>query len=134
MEEKILKVLSYNMTVPTAHAFLVRFLKAAHADRKMVQMSCYILDGTLQSYTLLHYPPSQLAAAAVLIARKVVGRNAWSPTLRKYASYDEEDILPVARAIVAEKSSSTMGYEGLEKKYSSSRYGGIARTPIEVDL
>lgn len=134
MEEKILNVLSYNMTVPSAHVFLVRFLKAAHADRKIVQLSCYILDGTLASYTLLHYKPSQLAAAAVMIARKVVGRNAWSPTLRHYACYDEQDILPVARALVAEKSSSNFNASGLEKKYSSSKYGGIARTPIEVDL
>ncbi len=134
MEQTILKVLCYQMTIPSAHAFLVRFLKAAHADRKMVQLSCYILDGTLQSYTLLHYLPSQLAAAAVLIARKVVGRNAWSPTLLKYAGYCEEDILPVARAIVAEKSSSTSDCRGVDKKYSNSRYGGIARTRIEVDL
>ncbi len=134
MEQTILKVLCYQMTIPSAHAFLVRFLKAAHADRKMVQLSCYILDGTLQSYTLLHYLPSQLAAAAVLIARKVVGRNAWSPTLLKYAGYCEEDILPVARAIVAEKSSSTSDCRGVDKKYSSSRYGGIARTKIEIDL
>ena len=134
MEENILKVLCYQMTIPSAHAFLVRFLKAAHADRKMVQLSCYILDGTLQSYTLLHYLPSQLAAAAVLIARKVVGRNAWSPTLLKYAGYCEEDILPVARAIVTEKSSSTSDCRGVDKKYSSSRYGGIASTKIEVDL
>jgi hypothetical protein len=134
MEEKVLKTLSYQITIPSAHAFLVRFLKAAHADRKMVQLSCYILDGTLQSYTLLHYLPSQLAAAAVLIARKVVGRNAWSPTLLKYATYCEEEILPVARAIVAEKSSSSSDFSGVDKKYSSSRYGGIARTQIEIDL
>jgi len=68
MEETILKTLEYQITIPSAHAFLVRYLKAAHADKKIVQLSCYILDGTLQSYQLLHYLPSQLAAAAVFIA------------------------------------------------------------------
>jgi cyclin B len=134
MEELVLKVLSYNMTVPTAHIFLVRYLKAAHADRKMVQIACYVLDGTLASYTLLHYRPSQLAAAAVMIARKALNRNAWSPTLRKYACYDEEDILPAAKAIVAEKTSRSIEYSGLEKKYSSSRFGSIARQPIDIDF
>ena len=38
MEETILKTLDYSITIPSAHAFLVRYLKAAHADKKMVQV------------------------------------------------------------------------------------------------
>ena len=117
MEETILKTLEYKITIPSAHAFLVRYLKAAHADRRIVQLSCYILDGTLQSYNLLHYLPSQLAAAAVMVARKTVGRNAWSPTLLKYASYCEEEIVPVARAILSEKSSAATELRAVNKKY-----------------
>lgn len=134
MEEGILKALEYQITIPSAHAFLVRYLKAAHADRRIVQLSCYILDGTLQSYNLLHYLPSQLAAAAVLIARKVVGRNAWSPTLLAYAHYCEEDVVPVARAVLAEKSSASPELRAVNKKYSSSRYGGVATMAIELDF
>merc|ERR1712161_136949 len=107
MEETILKTLEYNITIPSAHAFLVRFLKAAHADKRIVQLSCFILDGTLQSYNLLHFLPSQLAAAAIFIARRTVGRNPWSPTLLKYASYSEEEIIPVAGAVLEAKSSSS---------------------------
>lgn len=134
MEERILKALEYQITIPSAHAFLVRYLKAAHADRKIVQLSCFILDGTLQSYNLLHYLPSQLAAASVLIARRCVGRNSWSPTLLKYAEYCEEDILPVARAVLAEKSSASQELRAVNKKYSSSRYGGVADTTIDCDF
>ena len=134
MEETILKTLEYNVTIPSAHAFLVRFLKAAHADKKIVQLSCYILDGTLQSYNLLHYLPSQLAAAAVYIARSAVRRNSWSPTLRQYADYCEEDVAPVARAVMAEKTSASPELRAVNKKYTSSRYGGVANTPLERDL
>ncbi|KAL7469714.1 hypothetical protein ACHAXS_009967 [Conticribra weissflogii] len=131
MEETILKSLQYQITIPSAHAFLVRYLKAAHADRKIVQLSCYILDGTLQRYDLLKYLPSELASAAVLIARMTVGRNAWSPTLLEYAKYREEDILPVARDIMAEHSaSSSMELVAVVKKYSNSRYGSVADTPL----
>ena len=134
MEETILKTLEYKITIPSAHAFLVRYLKAAHADRKIVQLSCYILDGTLQSYNLLHYLPSQLAAAAVLIARKSVGRNSWSPTLLKYASYCEEDIIHVAKAVLSEKTSASQELRAVNKKYSSQRYGSVASTPLDCDL
>ena len=96
MEEIILKKLEYKITIPSAHTFLVRYLKAAHADKKITQLSCFILDGTLQSYEMLEYLPSQLAAAAVFIARRTVGRQAWSPTLLKYSHYTEEQITPVA--------------------------------------
>lgn len=134
MEEVILKALEYQITIPSAHAFLVRYLKAAHADKKIVQLSCFILDGTLQSYNMLHYLPSQLAAAAVFIARRTVGRNAWSPTLLKYAQYREEDITPVARAVLAEKSSSSPELKAVNKKYTSSRYGGVANILISSDF
>lgn len=134
MEETILKTLEYQITIPSAHAFLVRYLKAAHADKKIVQLSCYILDGTLQSYQLLHYLPSQLAAAAVFIARRSVGRNSWSPTLLKYAEYCEEEVIPVARAILAEKSSTSPELRAVNKKYTSSRYGGVASTVLTSDF
>ena len=42
MESDILETLHYDLTVPTVHTFLCRHLKAAHADRSMVQMSCYL--------------------------------------------------------------------------------------------
>lgn len=134
MEEKILKTLEYNITIPSAHAFLVRFLKAAHADKRIVQLSCFILDGTLQSYNLLHYLPSQLAAAAVFIARRTVGRNSWSPTLLKYATYREEEIAPIARAVMAEKSSAAPELRAVNKKYTSSRYGGVANLALSCDF
>jgi hypothetical protein len=134
MEENILKTLEYQITIPSAHAFLVRYLKAAHADKRIVQLSCYILDGTLQSYNLLHYLPSQLAAAAVFIARRTVGRNSWSPTLLKYSAYCEEDIISVARAVLNEKSSTSLELRAVNKKYTSSRYGGVANTVLQSDF
>mmetsp|Transcript_14373 Transcript_14373/g.20020 ORF Transcript_14373/g.20020 Transcript_14373/m.20020 type:complete len:370 (+) Transcript_14373:187-1296(+) len=134
MEENILKTLEYQITIPSAHAFLVRYLKAAHADKKIVQLSCYILDGTLQSYALLHYLPSQLAAAAVFIARRCVGRNSWSPTLLRYAGYCEEEVIPVARAVLAEKSSASQELRAVNKKYTSSRYGQVANTVLKCDF
>jgi len=134
MEETVLKALKYQITIPSAHAFLVRYLKAAHADKKMVQISCYILDGTLQSYNLLRYLPSELAAASVLLARRIVGRNSWSPTLLKYAQYREESVVPIAREILAEKSASNAELKAVTKKYNSNRYGAVASICMPIDF
>ncbi len=130
MEEAILKKLDYKITIPSAHAFLVRYLKAAKADAKIVQLSCYILDGTLLNYGLLRYLPSQLAAAAVLIARRAVGRRNWSPTLDKYARYSEIDVLPAARAVLSEQSSIPDELRAVRNKYRSARYGAVANIEL----
>ena len=133
MQEDILKTLENQITVPSAHAFLVHFLKAAHADQRIVQLSYYILDGTLQSYNLNQYLPSQLAAVAVFIARRTVGCISWSPTLLRYANYCEEEIAPVARAILAEKSA-TYELRAVHEKYTSIRYSGVANTILVCDF
>lgn len=134
MEEKILKELKYKITIPSAHAFLVRYLKAGHADKKIVQLSCYLMDGTLQSYSLLEYLPSQLAAAAVFISRRIVGRNGWSPTLLHYSSYVEEEIIPVARKLLLAKRSADQELKAVEKKYSSNRYGAVTSINLDIEL
>ena len=129
MEYQILRTLNYAITIPTAHSFLVRFLKAAHADKRLVQISCMVLDSTLMRYKLLEYLPSQLAAAAIAIARHSVGRNIWSPTLLRYAYYSQEEILPVARVVLEEKLQiDETDLSSVHKKYSSTRYGAVADT------
>jgi cyclin B len=80
-ESDIVNTLQYNLTVPTVHAFLCRFLKAAHADRTMVQLACYLAERCLQEYSMLKFLPSQIAATAVMAARKTLRRHPWSPTL-----------------------------------------------------
>lgn len=134
MEEKVLKTLEYKITVPHAHNFLVRYLKAGHADKKIVQLSCYLLDGTLQVYDLLHYLPSQLASAAVFLSRRHVGRNGWSPTLLHYSGYCEEEIIPVARAILQAKKSSSSELKAVHKKYTNVKYGNVAGTAFTSDF
>lgn len=68
--------------------------KAAHADKKIVQLSCYVAERMLQEVTMLDYLPSVVACCAIYVARKNMGRNSWSPTLEKYTKYHVEDLLP----------------------------------------
>ena len=86
METKMLTKLDYRINAPTPYTFLSRYLKAAHCDKRMICLANLVVDGALLSYDLLHYTPSQIAASAVLIARKSLARDevVWSPTLIKY--------------------------------------------------
>jgi len=140
MEENILKTLNYNVTVPTPHTFLIRFLKAAHADKLMAQLACFLLDGTLLTLENLTcvWRPSQLAAAAILLARRQLGRHNWSPTLVNYSLYREEDVLPVARALLRNKRRLERNPDlmALAKKYSKTKYGKVSHIsflPLEYE-
>jgi hypothetical protein len=131
METMILNALEYKLTVPTIHSFLCRYLKAAHADRTMVQLSCYLAERSLQEYSLIKYPPSIIAASAVLIARKTLKRHPWSPTLVKYTKYDESDLMACVHelgniVITAESSSQ----QAVLRKYSSPKFGSVGKLPI----
>ena len=75
-----------------------------------------------------------VAAAAVFISRRVVGRNGWSPTLLHYSDYVEEEIIPVARKLLVAKKNADHELRAVEKKYSSNRYGAVTLINLDIEL
>lgn len=131
MEADILSALDYQFCVPTTHSFLCRFLKAAHADRVMVQLCCYLVERSLQEYTLLKYLPSQIAATTVLIARISMKRHHWSPTLLKYTTWDEADLAPCMEDFKTILSMpNNQQQNAVYRKYSSTKFGSVAKMPL----
>lgn len=135
-EAIIMKALDYNLTVPTIHTFLCRYLKAAHADRVMVQMACYLAERSLQEYSSLKYAPSLLAAKAIHCARMSLRRHPWSPTLAHYTRYDEPDMVSCGNDmrdyLKAAAANPSNGQTAVARKYSGTKFGGVARMPITV--
>jgi G2/mitotic-specific cyclin-B, other len=126
MESEIVNTLQWNLTVPTTHTFLCRFLKAAHADRSMVQLACYLTERMLQEYSMLKYLPSVIAASAVNVARKSLHRHPWSPTLVKYTGYDENDIAPCLKEMKNVIRNPACQQQAVFRKYSSNKFGRVA--------
>jgi hypothetical protein len=60
--------LSFNLTVPTGHPFLQRFLFITHATGTMSIAANYYLERMLQEHDALEFRPSVIAAAAVCLA------------------------------------------------------------------
>lgn len=129
MEMEIIVSLGYQFMYPTIHSFLCRALKAAHADRQMVQLSCYLSERMLQEYSMLPFPPSMIAATAVMVARKSLNRHPWSPTLLKYTGYDECDLAACAmemkKVMVAEVTNPS-GQHAVFRKYKHDKFGAVA--------
>mmetsp|Transcript_17541 Transcript_17541/g.22878 ORF Transcript_17541/g.22878 Transcript_17541/m.22878 type:complete len:305 (-) Transcript_17541:465-1379(-) len=132
MEEMMVKALQYNMTISSIHCFLMRYLKAGHADRRMVWLASYSAERMLQEYDMLQHKPSLIAASAVYIARKNLGRNPWSPTLVHYTQYEARDLRPCLEDMACVLLASRGNLQAVKKKYSSEKYGNIAETPLTI--
>jgi len=130
MESEILTTLEYQLCLPTAHTFLCRYLKAAHADRSMVQLACYLAERSLQEYSMLPFLPSTIAATAVMVARKSLQRHAWSPTLLHYTHYDEVHLQECAAQLCAVLNTPAGKEQAVYCKYSNARFGRVARLPL----
>lgn len=131
MENDIVNTLCWNMTVPTVHSFLCRFLKAAHADRTMVQLACYVAERTLQEQSMIKYLPSTVAACAVYIARTSLKRHPWSPTLVQYTKLDEPNLsecLSDIKSFIKDPEASQQ--QAVSRKYANSRFGAVSKMPI----
>jgi len=132
MEEKMVKALKYRMTIASVHCFMMRYLKAGHADRRMVWLASYVAERMLQEYGMLKYLPSMIASCAVYVARKNLGRNAWSPTLLHYAHYTEASLRGCLAEMQTILTSSKGSLQAVKKKYSSEKYGQVAQMNLEI--
>ena len=131
METEVLTALNYNCTVPTAHTFLCRYLKAAHADRTMVQLACYLAERSLQEISSLQFLPSTIAATSILIARKTLKRHPWSPTLLKYTGLDECDLQACCDDMRRYLESNHLSQQqAVFRKYSGPKFGAVAKLDI----
>lgn len=131
MENDIVNTLCWNMTVPTVHSFLCRFLKAAHADRTMVQLACFISERSLQEQSMVKYLPSVVAACAVYVARTSLKRHPWSPTLVQYTKLDEPQLsecLADMKQFIKDPEISQQ--QAVARKYANSRFGAVSKMPI----
>ncbi|CAB9507962.1 B-type cyclin [Seminavis robusta] len=123
MEVVILKTLEYRVSAPTSLNFLERFLKASKADSEMKSVACYMLDGTLLSYELLQYRPSELAAAAVFIARSN-NTSTWNRTMEFYTGFNKSKVQSVAKTVV--KMFRGTPLRAVHNKYARSRHGKVS--------
>jgi cyclin B len=132
METLMLNAFKFRITTPTMLSFINRYTKIMHADVTVQRLTQYYAETMLQEYSMLRYKPSVVAAAAVAMARKTVGKTSWNPTLEKYSGYTEADIAPcLTDMMVLIKPENGSGrksnLQAVKKKFSSTRCGEVAK-------
>ncbi|OAE31750.1 hypothetical protein AXG93_4874s1130 [Marchantia polymorpha subsp. ruderalis] len=128
MEKAMLNTLRFNLTVPTPYVFMVRFLKAAVSDKQMELLAFFLVELCLTEYSMVKFPPSQLAAAAVYTAHHTLGRTpCWTPSLVRHSGYAEAQLKDCSNMMVGFHRKAAEGkLLVVHKKYSSSKFQSVA--------
>ncbi|MGH0166057.1 UNVERIFIED_CONTAM: hypothetical protein FKN15_058889 [Acipenser sinensis] len=126
IEMKILSVLQFSFGCPIALQFLWRASKIGEANAEQHTLAKYLMELTMVDYDMVHYPPSQIAAAAFALALKVLDFGEWTPTLQHYMNYTECSLIPVMQHIAKNV---VKVNEGLTK-YMNSQLNAENRTAL----
>ncbi|KAM6187192.1 G2/mitotic-specific cyclin-B1 [Sarcoramphus papa] len=124
MEMKILQALDFGLGRPLPPHFLRRASKIAEVDLEQHVLAKYLMELCIVDYEMVHFPPSETAAAASCLALKLLNGCEWTPTLQHYMSYTESDLLPVMRHIaknVVLVNEGITTLTAIKNKYASSK-------------
>ncbi|KAF2131427.1 G2/mitotic-specific cyclin CYB1 [Dothidotthia symphoricarpi CBS 119687] len=120
-ERFVLAALNYDLSYPNPMNFLRRISKADNYDIQTRTLGKYLLEIGCLDHRFLAHPPSQVAAAAMYLARLYLDKGPWDATLAHYAGYTEEEIQPVLDLMI-DYLSSPVVHEAFFKKYASKKF------------
>lgn len=131
MERQVLHVLDFDLTQPTAKTFLRRYIKAASGeipvDANYEFLCSYLAELSMIDYGAMRWLPSQVAASCVLLALFMLGKPAWSPTLRFYTGYVPGDLRDCVQALHEQfKSNKVSALPASREKYASPKLGVVS--------
>ncbi|XP_073439336.1 cyclin-A1 [Dendrobates tinctorius] len=95
MEHLLLKVLTFDLTVPTINQFLLQYTHKQSVSTKTEHLAMYMSELTLlQDEPFLKYLPSVTAAAAYALANYTINQLFWPDTLQAFTGYSLSDLAP----------------------------------------
>ncbi|EDV24859.1 uncharacterized protein TRIADDRAFT_24944 [Trichoplax adhaerens] len=122
MESLMLKVLSFNLSSPTAVDFLERYGSEAGLDSEIRELSMYLTELTLKDYGFLQFMPSLIAVSAVSLALHTFKLKYWPQELSTYTNYQWQQVSPcLNRIFEAFRLAHTQPQRAVVEKYKSPR-------------
>ncbi|XP_029431645.1 G2/mitotic-specific cyclin-B1 isoform X2 [Rhinatrema bivittatum] len=132
MEKKILRVLDFSLGRPLPLHFLRRASKIGEVSSEHHTLAKYFMELAMVDYDMVHYLPSQIAAAAFCLALRVLDDGDWTPTLQHYMSYTVCDLTPIMQHIaknIVKVNRKMTKHLTVKNKYASSRQMKISCIP-----
>ncbi|KAK5915783.1 hypothetical protein CesoFtcFv8_001345 [Champsocephalus esox] len=87
MEQLILRALNFELGHPFPLHFLRQASKVSNSDVERHTLAKYLMELTLLDYNMVHYRPSEIAAAALALSQLLLVALPWSPQQQHYSTY-----------------------------------------------
>lgn len=132
MEMSLLRILDFDLGIPSSYRFLRRYAKCAKADMELLTLGRYILELSLQEYELIDYLESEMAAASLFLAMKMKSCKRWGNTMEYYTGYTENELMPLVKKLSSMLTSQTYTAKSLKTirtKYSHKVFFEVAKVP-----
>ncbi|KAF3834206.1 hypothetical protein F7725_025410 [Dissostichus mawsoni] len=129
MEQLILRTLNFELGRPLPLHFLRRASKVSNRDT----LAKYLMELTLLDYNMVHYWPSEIAAASLALSQLLLVALPWSPQQQHYSIYDAAHLKPImqhiAKNIAMVNEGKTKFQVSCEEQYSRSKRMKISLIP-----
>ncbi|KAM3874398.1 G2/mitotic-specific cyclin-B1 [Diretmus argenteus] len=132
MEGTILKALNFGLGRPLPLQFLRRASKVYQVTAEQHTLAKYFMELTMVDYEMVHFPPSQVASAALALSLKVLDAGEWDATLQHYMDYTADSLTPVMVHLhknVVKVNEGLTKHMVIKQKYSTSKQMRIATIP-----
>lgn len=130
MEHLVLKVLNFDLSVPSSHLFVSQIADLAGCDERTQHLAMYLNELSLMSgEKFLQYTPSHMAAASVALARHTVqdSREAWPETLAIDSGFTLDQLQECLLALhEVHVGAEDCPQQAVREKYKSSKYHSVS--------
>lgn len=128
MECSMLTVLAFNICCPTVAHFLERLVRANECDEVHRRTAQYASELALLDIRLVRFPPSHIAAAALLLSNELLGRSPpWPAAMALYARKEEHELRECANEMLnLLRQAPYSPYHAVRKKFSSRQFHSVA--------
>ncbi|XP_063819432.1 G2/mitotic-specific cyclin-B1 isoform X2 [Pseudophryne corroboree] len=138
MEMQILRLLKFDLGRPLPLHFLRRASKIGEVEVSLHTLSKYLMELAMLDYDMVHFPPSQVAAAAFCLSQKLLDGGEWTATLQHYMAYSESALVPVMQHLAKNILKVNRGltkFMAVRDKYAKSQQMRISCLPqLNSDL
>ncbi|XP_053684479.1 G2/mitotic-specific cyclin-A [Sabethes cyaneus] len=131
MEQLILKVLGFDLSVPTTLVFTTVYCVMNDVPDKVKYMCMYLCElSLLDADPYLTYLPSQIAAGALALSRYALDLPIWSRMLETNISYRLEDLKDIILDLnKTHMKADTLGEQAIQEKFKANKYMQVATIP-----
>lgn len=124
MEVLILKVLDFDLSVPTPYTFITALSIANRLSEKSTFLAQFLSElALLEAEPTLEILPSVMAAGAIAVARNAIGESAWTPELTANTGYTLAELRPAVEHLTElHRKAATLPQQAIQEKYKQGKY------------